>query len=283
MSTELWYFTSGLLLGLLPLLLLVAVKKWKLLAIRADSKIVYRVNGPQKLTLHTFKARNRNDMSPAPALLLFHGGRWRHGKPDELYPQCQFFAAQGFTCFSAQYRLGSGGQQDVRDTVADAQAALQYLIEHAGELNIDASKIVVGGGSAGGQLAAALGMGLTLDHAMAPLPHSYRPAAQILYNPMLDLSPGTPDHHLVKTYWQEISPLHHVDSDVPPALILVGSQDPEVPVAAVQAFCLAVEAAGGRCEIALYEGQGHGFFHQRPYREQTNLRVLAFLKDLMQF
>ena len=89
---------------------------------------------------------------------------------------------------------------------------------------------------------------------------------RLLYNPTLDLAPGTPDHHLVKDYWQEVSPFHHIDGAVPPSLILVGSQDPEVPVPTAQAFCAAVQKAGGHCEIALYEGQGHGFFHSRECR-----------------
>lgn len=279
MSTESWFFISGALLGLLPLLLLLTIKKMKLLRVRPDRKIVYKVNGTQTLTLHSFVARNRSDNVPAPALLLFHGGRWLHGSPEQLYSQCQYFSAQGFTCFCAQYRLGSNGQPDVPGAIADAQSALRYLIDHAGELHIDAEKITVGGGSAGGHLAAALGAGLPLARNVASMVTTQRPAALVLYNPMLDLAPGTPDHHLVKEHWEAVSPYHHLDSAVPPSLILVGSQDPEVPLATVQAFCSALERLGGRCDIAVYEGQGHGFYHSPQYREKTNQRILQFLTN----
>jgi len=279
MAKEYWYFVGGVMVVVLPLLLLVAVKKLHLLEVRPDQKIVYAHNGEQELALHVFHAKNRTDDAPTPALLLFHGGGWLYGSPEDLYPQCQYFATQGFSCVSAQYRLGANNQPDVRGAVADARAALDYLIAHAGALHIDPDSIVVGGGSAGGQLAAALGSGLPL-RSNATSPEARRPAAQILYNPILDLAPGTLNHHLVKDFWQEVSPYHHIDSSVPPSLILVGSQDPEVPVPTAQAFCAAVKRAGGVCEIALYEGQGHGFFHNAPFREQTNERILDFLDNL---
>ncbi len=77
-----------------------------------------------------------------------------------------------------------------------------------------------------------------------------------------------------------MSPFHHIDGAVPPSLILMGTQDPELPVPAAQTFCAAMQAAGGHCEIALYEGQGHGFYHNPEYMEKTNQRILQFLRDL---
>jgi acetyl esterase len=276
MAREHWYFVCGVLLVLVPLIALLAVKKLRLLEVRPSETIVYAHNAGQPLSLHVFRVKNSSD-TLAPALLMLHGGRWLYGGPDQLYPQCEFFAAQGFACFSAQYRLGTGGRPDVRGAVADARAAFDYLVAHAQELGIDPRRIAVVGSSAGGHLAAALGSGLPRQSGAAA---TQRPAAQILYNPMVDLAPGKPDHHLVQDYWEDVSPLHHIDSAVPPTLILVGSQDPEVPVPTAQAFCTAVQAAGGQCDIALYEGQGHGFFHQPEYREKTNGRILEFLRDL---
>ena len=281
MAKEYWYFVSGVLVVLVPLLLLVAVKKLHLLEVRPDQKIVYtgqrqRTTDPARL----HGARQQPALHPHLPCCCFTAADGCTAARTSSIPQCQYFSAQGFSCFSAQYRLGANNRPDVRGAVADARAAFDYLIAHAGELRIDPDRIAVGGGSAGGHLAAALGSGLPLSparHASAAGRTTGR--AQLLYNPMLDLAPGTPDHHLVKDYWEEVSPYHHIDSAVPPTLILVGSQDPEVPVPTAQAFCAAVQAAGGHCEIALYEGQGHGFYHSAEYLEKTNFHILKFLAE----
>lgn len=280
MAKEHWYLLGTMLVVVLPLLLLVAVKKTHLLDTRPDQKIVYKVIGNQELTLHFFEAKNIDKNSPAPAILFFHGGGWLYGTPEAFYPQCQFLSEQGYSCFSAQYRLGTDNQPDIRGAVEDARSALHYLIDHAGDLHIDRQNIVAGGGSSGGHLAAALGSALVLTPADEFPRAEQRPTALVLYNPILDFSPGTLSHSLAPDDWQDISPIHHIDNAMPPALILLGSQDPEVPVATVEAYRDAVQNAGGHCEIALYEGQGHGFFNQQEYLEKTNLRVLQFLSGL---
>lgn len=271
MAKEYWYFICCILL-LLPLVLLIAVKKLNLLDIRPDHTIVYKSVGDQNLRLHAFNAKKPAGES-APALLLFHGGAWKYGEARAFYPQCRYFSERGISCFSAEYRLGADKQPDVRGAMRDARDALDYLLGHAAQLQIDSDRIFAGGGSSGGHLAATLG---------APFPiTSSRPAALVLYNPMLDLSEGQPDHQLVEEYWQEVSPLQHIDDAVPRSLILVGSQDPEVPLATVEAYCEALHALNGVCEMAVYQGQGHGFFNYRRgnnnYFDATNARVLEFL------
>jgi acetyl esterase/lipase len=160
--------------------------------------------------------------------------------------------------------------------VADAGRALDYLAQNAARLNIDPERLYAGGGSAGGHLAASLGAGL---HGA----ERRRPAGLILYNPVIDLSPCQPNHHLVREYWQDVSPLQHIDRDFPPTLVLTGADDLEVLSASVEAFCAAVERAGGRCEAEVYASQAHGFFNYREagnaYFDKTNERALRFLQE----
>jgi len=279
MAREYWYFLAGALTVLLPLLAAIAVKKLQWLEPRPDETLLYARAANTSLRLHAFYPERVDTGEQAPALLLFHGGRWQYAGPHALYPQCRYFAARGLACFSAEYRLGAQSRVDVRGAVEDARSALHYLRDHAAALGIDPDRLYAGGGSSGGHLAAALGAGLPGGGPGTP-----RPAALLLYNPMLDLSPGQPDHHLVADYWEAVSPLHHVDAAFPPTLILAGDEDPETPVATVRTFCDTVQRHGGRCEAALYEGQSHGFYHhndgRNPYFERTGERVLQFLDSL---
>lgn len=267
------YLLAGMFIVLIPLAAFVVVKKSGLLETRPDKTIEYKQVEGATLSLHAFFAGQSNSSAAKPAVILFHGGRWLYGSPHAFYPQCKFLAANGYHCFSAQYRLGKQNRVDVKALIADAQDALNYVAQEAQTLGVDATRISVGGGSAGGHLAAALGT-VTLNKETAT------PAGMLLFNPMLDLAPATPDHHLVKDYWEAVSPHHNIKAGIPPSLILVGSNDPEVPVPTAQAFCNAAQQAGGRCELEVYEGQSHGFFNAQPFLNKTNQRALKFLNSL---
>ena len=278
-DTRLLYLVIGLVLGLSLAFAPALIKRFKAWYEGPTRSVVYRSVDGHELRLQVFDAQGAAP-GGAPALLLFHGGRWQYGAPDAFYPQCRVLARAGVSCVSVEYRIGSRHGTDPRDAVRDARAALAWLRSHAAELGIDPARIAVGGGSSGGHLAAALGVPVPLD---SP-PPAPRPAALVLFNPMLDLSPCTPDHHLVADYWADVSPLQHVDAAVPPTLVLLGTADAEVPVGTAQAFCDAVTAQGGRCELALFEGAKHGFFNEsvggRALFDAANERVIAFLRNL---
>lgn len=278
---KVWIYLLAVLVVAVPTLLVLA-KQGNWITPKADTLLPYKTVNGQTLSLHAFTPSARTTHTSETAIVLFHGGRWLHGSPRAMYPQCQFFAKHGYHCFSAQYRLGTNGTVDVRALIQDASDALQYLRDNAAKLGMNAKQIVAGGGSAGGHLAAAIGLGLDgmTDEPAGRLIEIARPAALLLYNPMIDLSPGTPDYPLVKDYWKSVSPRHHIDEQIPPTLVLVGSQDSEVPIPTVTDFCAAIEAQGRTCELAIYEGQGHGFFNHAPYLQQTNERALAFLRAL---
>lgn len=237
-----------------------------------------------KLSLHVFDAETANVRGPYPALLLFHGGAWQFGGPENFYRQCQYFSRLGLTCISAQYRIRSIHGTNPADAVQDARSAFRYLYQHAAELNIVAAKIAVGGGSAGGHLAATLGVAVPLPSDTPDVPAIPRPNALVLYNPVLDLSSCCPKYHLVVEAWRDISPLQHVDGQVPATLILQGTDDRDVPVATAIKFCDAVISVHGRCELALYEGAKHGFFNDEidggRYFNATNERITLFLTQL---
>jgi acetyl esterase/lipase len=249
---------------------------------RPDEMPVYKRVDGHTLSLHVFRAQGRS--APTPALVWFHGGAWAHGSPVQFYPQCQHFSRLGLTCISVEYRIASRHGSTPAQAVQDARDALRHLRRHAQALGLDPQRVVAGGGSAGGHLAAALGVQLPDARPPPGDPDttSARPDALVLLNPMLDLSPGQPDHPLVAPGWQALSPLHHVGPGVPPTLVLNGTADPEVPVATVQRFCAAVREAGTGCELALFEGGSHGFFNPQVdggrHHGPSNAAIEAFLR-----
>ena len=284
MTRDLLVFAVGLAVGVLLTFAALVVKRMDPFGPHPDRSLVYRTVDGHALHLFVFDPRAQREDRPAPALLLFHGGAWQHGHPRQFFPQCQELARAGVTCISAEYRVSSRHGTDPRAAVQDARAAFAYLRRHAAQMGVDPERIAVGGGSAGGHLAATLGIPVPLPPESGVDEPTSRPAALLLFNPMVDLAPCRPDHHLVVDFWQELSPMQQIDDGVPPTLVMLGSDDPELPVASARAFCAAIEAKGGRCDLAVYEGARHGFFNVGVeggrYFRATTERVLGFLRDL---
>lgn len=275
-----------LMLGLVLLLsgVYLVTKRLGFFQQRPNHEVVYKSIDGHDLALHVFKPHSRSRKGATPVLLFFHGGAWQYGSPSQFFPQCRYFSSLGLTCISAAYRIASVHGTSPAQALQDARDAVRYIRRNAHSLGINPAKVVACGGSAGGHLAAALGTAVDFpDPGFDPL-IPVRPNALVLYNPMLNLAPGMPDHELVSEFWHAVSPLQHVDDSVPPTLILSGSVDPEVSVSTVNEFCQSVKNQGGNCDAVIYQGAGHGFFNygqeQNHYFQLTNQDVTGFLKRL---
>jgi acetyl esterase len=247
----------------------VAAHRWRQRG-EPDERLAYKALPGGGLHLDHFRPRNPGTSGLAPGLLMFHGGGWAFGSPRQFHgPARDLSQRLGLHVFCVEYRIRSRHQSTPADSVQDARDAIRYVRQHAARLGVDANRVAAGGGSAGGHLAACLGTGAGLPDPRPPTQTqahaewlaSTRPQALVLLNPMLDLSPGRPDHADVAAHWEALSPHHHIGPGLPPTLVLSGTQDAEVPVATVQAFCARAQAAGSRCEARFFEGAGHGFFN----------------------
>ncbi|MFZ0492210.1 MAG: alpha/beta hydrolase [Acidimicrobiia bacterium] len=91
--------------------------------------------------------------STGPTVVLFHGGGWISGTPDDIAPLARTIADSGTVVFNAPYRLlldGGGFPM----TFEDAACAVRFAAAHSAEYGGDPSQLVVVGYSAGAQIAA---------------------------------------------------------------------------------------------------------------------------------
>ncbi len=154
---------------------------------------------------------------------------------------------------------------------------MRWVRANANRLGIDPGRIAVGGGSAGGHLAAATATLPGLDTATDDKAISCRPDALVLFNPGTVMAPfpglelkgfgAGLDKARFGCEPTEISPLHHVAKGAPPTIVFHGKADTTVPYATVEKFAAVMKAAGNRCELVGYEGEKHGFFNQSKYAE----------------
>ena len=163
---------------------------------QADATMVLASTGPQlgvSVADHTVPVADgeitvrvtRPDAAgPAPALLFIHGGGWSQGNLDTAEVECGPLASTvPCAVVSVGYRLAP--EHPFPTPLDDCVAAYAWLLDQAEALGIDATRIAVGGTSAGGNLAAALCLA-TRDRGL-PMP-----CFQLLDVPGLDLTLGSP-------------------------------------------------------------------------------------------
>lgn len=117
--------------------------------------------------------------TPSPAVLFIHGGAMVSGSVQVYAPQIAYLAYRtGVPVFGVDWRLAP--EHPAPAGIEDCYAALSWLSQHAKELNIDASKLIIMGDSAGGLLAASTSL-VARDRQLSP-----PLAKQILIYPTLD-------------------------------------------------------------------------------------------------
>lgn len=88
----------------------------------------------------------------APVILYFHGGRWREGHPDFYDCLARPWVDEGAIFASCGYRLEP--EFRIADAAADALSVINWWARHAAQYGGDPRRLIVGGHSAGGHLAA---------------------------------------------------------------------------------------------------------------------------------
>jgi acetyl esterase len=139
-----------------------------------------------EVPLRLYRPAGTQGTDVLPVLVYFHGGGWTIGDLDTHDVLCRQLAqASGAAVVSVDYRLGP--EQRFPAAVDDCVAATRWVREQARDLALDASRLAVGGDSAGGNLAAVVC--LVLREAGEPLP-----AFQLLIYPATDMRAVAPSH-----------------------------------------------------------------------------------------
>ena len=145
-------------------------------AIVRDEVFVPGPEGAPDVRVLTYTHRDKG--AGRPAYLDIHGGGFIIGSADMGDAANRNLAAElGCVVVSVDYRLAP--ETRFPGNIEDCYAALKWLHAHAGEVGASSGRIAIGGGSAGGGLAAALGL-LARDRGEVPIIHQH------LIYPMID-------------------------------------------------------------------------------------------------
>lgn len=227
--------------------------------------------GPIRLRLYRGLGVNKTELQPA--LVYFHGGGWVIGDLESHDQVCRALAnAARCIVVAVDYRLAP--EHKFPAAADDAIAATRWISDNGQRLGIDASRLAVGGDSAGGNLSAVVSLDAR-DRGGPPL------AFQLLIYPSTDMSMDWPSHTLHaaqlplrrstmqwfvdhylrdakdKTDWRA-SPLRAENFEkLPAALVVTASFDPLCDEG--EAYARSLADAKVPVTLERFAGQIHGF------------------------
>jgi dipeptidyl aminopeptidase/acylaminoacyl peptidase len=237
----------------------------------APEDIVFPTSGGAEAHALYYRPAHAGHVGPPgerpPLLVLAHGGPTSAGRR-QLQLSLRYWTTRGWAVVDVDYRGSTGygraymdalrGQWGVAD-VDDCIAAATYLADRG---DVDADRLAIKGGSAGGFTVLAA---LTFHDVFAAGASRYG---------IGDLEALAKDTHkfesrylegLVGAYpaerevYIERSPIHHTDRLSAPMIILQGSEDKVVPPNQAEMMVDALAGKGIDHAYVLFEGEGHGF------------------------
>ena len=239
--------------------------------------------------LRLFRPAPAGGSGALPLLVYFHGGGWTIGDLDTHDVLCRQLAlAGGCAVLSVDYRLAP--EHRFPAAVDDCVAATRWARAQAGALGVDARRIVVGGDSAGGNLAAVVAL-VERDAATAGAPL----AGQLLIYPATDMRAVAPSHQAngqgylltadsIAYYrghympepaswsdWRGSPLLAKSHAGLPPALVLTAGFDPLRDEG--RQYADALSGAGNRVQYVCFERQVHGFITMSKVLDEAESAV----------
>ena len=242
------------------------------------------VSATQKLDLYL----PTTGAGPFPLVINIHGGGFKFGDKGMLSETTgKALLNAGFAVASIDYRLS--GEAIFPAAVQDAKAAVRFLRANAAQYNLNPDKVAVFGQSAGGNIAAMVGVtGNISDYDDASLGNAgVSSAVQAVINQygptdflQMDAqakaqgcSASDQTHNdassfesayigaAIQTVPEQVkksNPITYISKDTPPFLIQKGDQDCTVPVESTKMLADALSAANLDATYTSLAGAGHG-------------------------
>ena len=253
---------------------------------RVIPNVTYHIASNQENKLDLYVPRGAT--GPTPVLMYIHGGGWVGGTKESSVLRNLPYLEMGWAVANVEYRLGAVARAPA--AVEDGLCALRWVIRNSGQYNLDTSRIVTTGNSAGGHLALTTGMipaSAGLDRE-CPGNEELSVAAIINWYGITevgDLLDG-PNTKSYAVEWmgslenrfeiaERVSPMTYVRAGLPPTLTIHGDADPTVPYQHAVMLHEKLDELGIPNELHTVPGGRHGGFN----REQT----LAIFETIRRF
>jgi acetyl esterase len=277
-----------------------------------ERDLVYRSEGSVDWLARVYTPRGPG---PFPALLDVHGGAWSGGDRTADAYLDRTIAAAGFVVVAIDFRLAP--EHPYPASIIDVNYATRWLKVRAPALNALPDQIGALGTSSGGHMAVLSALrpadpryaAILLEPLTSPAPSSPAGAdespsddASLAYvvacwppiDPIAryrfaretgrtDLVARTESYFRTDAAMQEGNPQVLLERGeamaLPPILVVQGTDDGNIPLPMIERFASSYRAAGGAIELALFEGQPHGFANRPgPETDRAIALIISFLR-----
>lgn len=213
--------------------------------------------------------------APYKVIMQFHGGAWSSGdKQSSTIASIQYATQQGYAVINVNYRLSAEAKWPAQ--LYDAKAAVRFIRANADKYDLDATKIVAWGSSAGAHLAQMLaatnGKKEMEDLSMGNQDASSEIQGVVSWYGISDITDLTKnitesanqllgyDVEENKEKAKDVSPLENVTKDFPPILLVHGTSDSVVSYEQSVKMAEEVNKTTGtdQAELKLIVGAKHG-------------------------
>ena len=243
----------------------------------------YKSIDGHKLDLHIFLPDSTYQKTKRPVMVFFSGGSWTKGTPEWDFYNCTNYAKKGWIAVSVEYRVADRFETTPFEAVKDARSAIRWLRMNAASYNVDTNRIVASGNSAGGHLVLTTALANDWNEKTDDLHVSASPTLLLVnagvYNLYADGSTDWITRDLKnKNLAKKISPQHLLRKDLPPMLIIHGTNDQSVDYLTAKVFAEEMKKLGNDFEFQTIEGAPHYIWYDKRFSGKVaNLRA-AFLK-----
>ena len=187
-------------------------------------------------------------------------------------------ARNGFAAACPEYRLAP--MHTYPAACEDLAACVAFLRKNATDLKVRPDRMASLGNSAGGHLAACLGL---QEHLQAVVdicgvsdmmgPDEYYTDFGVAFATQFF---GAPREEIPDAY-RKASPVLMIDENSPPFLLIHGEADDVVPIVQSEVMLKALQQKGIPAQLQRYPGEGHSFTY--PAWTRIESQFIAFLKE----
>lgn len=234
--------------------------------VEVHKDIAYTDGKPDDANKHKLDIYVPKDRPSFPVLVFIHGGSWRSGDRSLYVALGNRFAKEGIGVVIPSYRLMPASPHPAQ--VDDANAAVAWVIKNIAQYGGDVKRIYVSGQSAGGHLAAYVG----LNQAFWPNLKGVIPLSGVYDVGKIAGFKDDPSN---------ASPIKHVAAGAPPFLITYCENDyPSLPAQARE-FDAALRKAGVSSELVYVPGENHISEIVNVYKDDdlTARSILRFVRE----